>query len=282
MVTAQIKMKALVASRLLLGDIHDWQTFEAERKKAGEIVNRRLARSASSQIGRNYSDLSKQTQNFIRENFARCEYSDLARLCDEVKSGSGLSIRLDEFEKSFFPLTDRVKRQFPFYAHVSIPTYRLQFEFPEHHFLRDIETALPELLETLARLTPFMGSASNTRRDSDVVAALVAREKFLSRSIVSATFSLVEAFLSGLFFTALRTKSLGSVACDEDFLNYAAKKECAPLKDRLDHVVQFASLEQRAGVIGRSKLLWRSGSVIEMRSIIPRHFRGRMSRWVDD
>jgi hypothetical protein len=246
MVTAQIKMKALVVSRLLLGDIPDWRTFEDERKTASDIVNRRAARSVSSQIGRNYRDLSAETQKFIQENFAHCEYRDLARLCDEVKSGSGLSIRLDEFENTFFPLADRVKRRFPFYAHVSISTYGLKFEFPEHHFLRDIETSLPELLDTLARLMPFI-RANDQRRDADIVAGLVAREKFLSRSIVSATFSLVEAFLSGLFFTAVHTKSLGSLACDEDFLDYAAKKESAPLKNRLDRVVQFASLGTESG-----------------------------------
>ena len=177
-------------------------------------------------------------QKFIQQNFVHCQYHDLARLCDEVKSGSGLSIRLDEFEKTFFPLADLVKRRFPFYAHVSISTYGLRFEFPEHHFLRDIETSLLELLDTLARLAPFVRPTSGARRDSDVVAGLVSREKFLSRSIVSATFSLVEAFLSGLFFTAVHTKSLGSLACNEDFLNYAATKESAPLKNRLDRVVQ--------------------------------------------
>ena len=37
MVSAQTKMKTLVVSRLLLGDIPNWQVFEAERKTAGEI-----------------------------------------------------------------------------------------------------------------------------------------------------------------------------------------------------------------------------------------------------
>lgn len=174
-------------ARYCLGDIRDWQTFENERKTADEVVNRRAARRVTSQIGRNYRALSTATQK-LEHNFARCEYNDLARLCDEIKSGSGLSTRLDKFEKTFFPLADRVKQQFPFYAHVSISTYGLRFEFPEHHFLRDIETALPELLDTLARLTPFMTPSADTKRDSDLVARLVAREKFLS-----VTFSLVEA-----------------------------------------------------------------------------------------
>src|ERR1700730_7896828 len=113
MVTAEIKMKALVVSRLLLGDIPDWRTFEDERKTACKIENHHTARSASSQIGRNYRDLSKEMKRFIEENFANCEYRDLARLCDEVKSGSGLSTRLDEFEKTFFPLADSVEAAVP-------------------------------------------------------------------------------------------------------------------------------------------------------------------------
>jgi hypothetical protein len=241
MVNAQIKMKALVMSRLLLGDIPDWRAFANEREAAGKIFNRAIARNVSSQIGRNYRDLSIETRKFIETNFRRCEYDDLARLCDEVKPGDGLSIRLDEFEKAFFPLTDSVKQRFPFYAQLGISTYGLQFEFPEHHFLRDLETAFPELLDTHRRMLPFMQSNHNAKRDRELIGGLVARDKFLSRSIVSATFSLVEAFLSGLFFTATHTKSLGSLDCDEELLKYAATKESAPLRNRLDRIVQFAS-----------------------------------------
>lgn len=235
MVNAQIRMKALVLSRLLLGDLPDWDTFKTECETADKIVNRRAARSVTSQIGRNYHRLSTEVQKFINENFARCEYADLARLCDEVRSGMGLSTRLDEFEKTFFPLANSVKQRFPFYAHVTISTYGLKFEFPEHHFLRDIETSLPELLDTFTsvkRLTP--------KHDPDI-AGLIAHEKFLSRSIISATFSLLEAFISGLFYTAVQTKTIGSLECDDEFLKYAATKESAPLKQRLDRIVQFAS-----------------------------------------
>jgi hypothetical protein len=64
---AQTKMKALVASRLLLGDINDWGTFERERDTARRIANRRTARSVSSQIGRTYRDLSSETRRFIEK-----------------------------------------------------------------------------------------------------------------------------------------------------------------------------------------------------------------------
>lgn len=247
MVPAQIKMKALVMSRLLMGDITNWVIFENERKTAGQIANRHTARSVSSQIGRNYRELSRGIQEFIGKNFIRCEYSDLARLCDLMKIGSGLSLRLDEFEKQFFPLAETVKERVPFYTHVHISTYGLKFEFPEHHFLRDVEISLPDLLETRSRLTPFSGPEFDSNRERDLVASLVAKEKFLSRSIISATFSLTEAFLSGLFFTAVHTKSVGNLVCDEAFLGYARTKESAPLRDRLDRIVRFASKDTETG-----------------------------------
>jgi len=241
MAPAHIRMKALVGSRLMMGDIPNWAAFESERETAGQIANRRTARSVSSQIGRNYRELSTETQKFIDKNFLHCDYDRLARLCDEVKPGSGLSLRLDEFEHKFFPLAKSVKRHIPIYAHVHISTYGLQFEFPEHHFLRDIETSLPELLDTRSRLATFAGPDFDARRDRDLVGGLVAKENFLSRSVISATFSLAEAFLSGLFFTAVHSKSIGRLPCDEEFLKFAATKESAPLRDRLDRIVRFAS-----------------------------------------
>lgn len=247
MVGAQTKMKALVASRLMMGDINSWVLFENERRTAGQITNRRTARSVSSQIGRGYRELTGEVKGFIDNNFVGCGYEDLARLLDEIHVGSGLSIRLDEFEKKFFPLAEAVKRRIPAYAHVHISTFGLQFEFPEHHFLRDIETSLPELLDTMSRLIPFSGPEFDSTRDRDLVGGLVAKEKFLSRSIISATFSLTEAFLSGLFFTAVHSKSVGRLHCDEDFMRFAANKESAPLRDRLNRVVRFTSEDAESG-----------------------------------
>jgi hypothetical protein len=79
----------------------------------------------------------KEIQDFTTKNFIDCGYSDLAGLCDEIKVGIGLSQRLDEFEQKFFPLAESVETRFPFYADVHISPYGLQFEFPEHPFLRD-------------------------------------------------------------------------------------------------------------------------------------------------
>lgn len=237
----------MVVSRLLLGDFDDWQMFERERNAAQRITNRHAARSASAQIGRNYRGLSNETRRFIDENFVKCDYDDLARLCDSVKPGFGLHLRLDDFEKSFFGLAEAVKRRIPCYAHVSISTFGLQFEYPEHHFLGDMRAAFDDLKETLQRLDQLAPSGAAAKRQRDDIGPLVGREKFISRSMVSASFSLVESFMSGLFFAALDVKALGNLPCDEGLLNYAKSRESAALKDRLDRIVRFASSDKKDG-----------------------------------
>src|SRR5262249_45782818 len=162
--------------------------------------------------------------------------SDLARLCDAIEPGIGLYLRLDEFEKAFFPPAESVKRRFPFYAHVSISCWGLQFEYPEHHFLQDLNAGLDDLMETRLRLADLEVTDANMKGKRSEIAPLLSREKFISRSIISASFSLVEAYLSGLFFTALNTNVLGKLSCDEDFLKFAEKKESALLKDRVDRI----------------------------------------------
>jgi hypothetical protein len=195
----------------------------------------------SSRIGRGYGELSKEIKYFIHANFVRCEYDDLARLCDEVRARRGLFLPLAEFEKQFFPLAQSVKQRVPFYAHVHISPFGLQFEFPEHHFLKDIESCVPELLGALSALAPFTQAEFDAKRDRKPVAERVGKEKFLSRAIISAAFNLIEAFLSGLFFAAIHAKSVGSLVCDEEFLEFARKKESAKFWVRLDRVVRFAS-----------------------------------------
>lgn len=270
MVAARTNMKALVAARLMMGDITNWTHFENEREMAGQIANRQTARDVSRRMGRGYRELSVEIKSFIDKNFIRCEHDDLARMLDAINIGSGISMRLDEFEKKFFPMADSVKRHVPSYAHVHISTFGLKFEFPEHHFLRDMEIALPEILDTRSRLAEFRGPDFDSKHDRDLVGGLVAKEKFLSRSVISATFSLVEAFLSGLFFTAVHSKSVGRLRCDEDFMKFAAGKESASLRVRLDRVVRFTSEDaesvllrrmRRASMTSRSRHLSRPASV---------------------
>lgn len=241
------KMKAMVIARLLMGDIPIWDNFENQRRIAAEVSNRGMARKAVARTRRSPKTLLNETRRFIAENFVNCDESQLARLCDAIEPGIGLSMRLGEFEEQFFHLADSVKRRFPYYAHVRISTYGLQFEFPEHHFLRDMETALPMLIDTWSSMQSFTEVLHDASQDHEKKSQLVAYERLLSRSIVSAAFSLVEAFLSGIFYTATHTRSVGSLICDEDFLHYAKKKESAPLSNRLDRVVNFVSKGMQNG-----------------------------------
>jgi hypothetical protein len=246
-VSAQTKMKALVVARLLKGDFENWEIFAGERATADKIGNRQIARRVTAQIGRSYKDLSRETQEFISKNFAGCDYNDLAKLCDAVPVGLGIHQRIVDFEKYSFSLAEGIKSRFPSYAHVSVSIWGLQFEFPEHHFLRDLETGLADLKEVKSNLEKFEKHGATPKLHSEEVRVLIGRERFLSRSIISAAFSLVEAFLSGLFFVAAHTTSIGVLVCDETFQNYAETKESAPLKDRLDRTVRFVSMGHKSG-----------------------------------
>lgn len=238
---AQLRMKALVAARLLLGDFHSWDDFQTDRTKAQNIPNRQVARRVAAQIKRTYRDLTLETSKFISDNFENCGFKELAQLCDEVQIGQGIYLRLDEFESRYFNLNDRIRRRFPFHAHISISTWGMQFEYPEHHFIRDLESAIITIAEMRPKIDEFRNRIRDPKKEQQQLADLVAREKFLSRSIISAGFSLVEAYLSGLFFEALNRKSIGPRECGETFLSFARSGESAALKERLNRVVRFAS-----------------------------------------
>ncbi|WP_430436318.1 hypothetical protein [Oceanibaculum nanhaiense] len=240
-VSAQIKMQALVISRLMLEDFDDWKAFEVERETATKIHNRRTARHVSTQIGRSYSHLTNEIRNFIEKNFCRCGYEDLAKLCKEIEPGVGLHVRLDKFEELFFPINPEIKDKVPFYTNVSISLWGLQFEYPEHHFIKDLEDGFSILKETIIKIDDFQSDSKNPKKHRDEISHLIGREKFISRSLVSAAFSLVESYISGLFFTALHLRKLGQFPCDETFLNYAKNKESSALKSRIDQIVKFSS-----------------------------------------
>jgi hypothetical protein len=246
--SAQAKLKAVVVARLLMGDFDSWEIFARERATTDQIRNRQVARSVAAQIGKSYKGLSGETQKFISANFERCDYSDLAKLCDAVRVGHGVYQRMDDFEREFFPLAERIRDRAPFHAHVSISIWGLQFEFPEHHFLRDLEIGLASLREIELCLDKFQKLEVEPKLHREEVADLVGRERFLSRSVVSAAFSLVEAYLCGLFLVAAHTRTIGMLKCDEIFQKYVKdNEERAPLKGRLDQMVRFVSKGHKCG-----------------------------------
>jgi hypothetical protein len=69
MSSAQVKMKALVLSRLLMRDISNWTAFDCEWQAAGRVANRRAARSVSHRttLGADTTDLAIRCQGLLEK-----------------------------------------------------------------------------------------------------------------------------------------------------------------------------------------------------------------------
>jgi hypothetical protein len=234
-------MKALVCSRLMMGDFKDWEHFVSEREFARQIRNRRQARSVTSQIGRDYKKIKEHVRHFISQHFENATEKNLADLCETIPVPYGLHETLLDFENKHFSLSSKVKSKYPIYAHISISYRGLQFEFPEHHFLNDIEVLFLYLQENEKLLSHPQYSSQKRIENNQNIKLIVSKEKFLSRALISTAFSLVETTLSGIFFTAAAGGTLGQLTVDKDFRAFAIKKESAPLKQRLSTTVQWAT-----------------------------------------
>jgi hypothetical protein len=239
--SATVRMKALVVARLMMGDFQNWDQFKSEIAIAHKVSNRRTARSVMSQIGRNYSQMSTEIEQFIERNFINVTVAQLAALSDSIEVGIGLSMRLAEFETSFFALAPAVKERHPAHCHIRISFWGLQFEYPEMHFLNDLHAGLEELKEVGAAITPFAAYERDPKSGQTELAALVSRERFICRSLISASFSLMEAYLSGVFHLISTDGQLGDRIIIGEFKQYAATKESAPLKARMQKLLSVAS-----------------------------------------
>lgn len=239
--TATSRMKALVVARLMMGDFTDWDQYNSEIAIAHKISNRRTARSVMSQIGRDYSQMSAEIQQFIKRNFMDVTVAQLAALSDEIKLGIGLSVRLTEFESSFFELAAAVKERHPAHCHIHISLWGLQFEYPEMHFLNDLQAGIEQLNEIGAAIGPFARYQRDPKSAQTELSALVSQEKFIRRSLISASFSLVEAYLSGVFHSIGTDGKLGVRVIGDEFKQYAATKESSPLKSRIQKFLMEAS-----------------------------------------
>lgn len=244
--SARVKMKAMVVARLLMGDFSNWRNFEEERDFATRIANRQSARSVSAQIGRGYKELSIKTKNFISENFEDCDYADLANLCDAVVIGYGIHDRIDRFEKNFFQISKDIKEAFPFHAHVSVSLYGLQFEYPEHHFLKDIETAVEQLSEVQPKILNYRVGVWDKKTDRLSLQKIISKEKLMNRVLIIASFNLIESFISGLFYEVVENRSMGKLALSEAFISYAAKNETDILRRRLDKTIRYISNDAKS------------------------------------
>lgn len=252
--TASIKLKAMVTSRLLMGHFDAWTTFAREMEVANQIHNGRMARSVSAQIGRRYGELRGETTKFMVSNFHNCSFDEMARLGDSALQGQGVYLPLDQFEREFFRIAESVKRVVPIYAHVSVSTFGLQFEFPEIHFLNDIQSCIDNIESNEDAVQKLRSEKTLKLGLRDIAHNVVAHRRFLCRSLVSASYSLVEAFMSGIFFSSLKTGIFNGKACEPDLTQFFNTQESAPLKLRLARIAAEISPE----AIGELPLILRS------------------------
>ena len=235
--TVQQRMKALVVGRLMLGDFDSWEQYQEQLNIVHTIQNRRTARALLSQIGKKYKTTRDATARFIEDYFVGISEAEFAKLSEHIVLGSGLSLRLSDFESAHFELAQSLKRRFPPHCHLLISIWGLQFEYPEMHFLNDIEAGIKQLDKISLELLPFGLGHKNPKHQRPEVAHLISLQKLLSRSLVSASFSLLEAQLSGMFFAATKDGKMGSLIVSDDFRKFAETKESAPLKARLERAL---------------------------------------------
>ncbi len=224
-----------------MGDFRDWDQFNSEIAVARKVSNRRTARSVMSQGGRRYNQITSEIKAFIEKNFVDVTVAQLAALSDELENGVGLSMRLSEFESQFFKLALAVKERHPAHCHVRISFWGLQFEYPEMHFLNDMKAGIEQLSKISAAIRPFAKYERDPKSAQIELAALVSQERFICRSLISASFNLVEAYLSGVFHSISTDGRLGVRVIDDEFRRYAATKESAPLKSRIQQLLKEAS-----------------------------------------
>jgi len=85
--------------------------------------------------------LRGEVAKFCRNNFENVEPEDLARLYEPIfEHKCEWYIPLTDFIRDFGKFKDKVLKGAPPHATVRISPWGLQFDYPEHHLMRDLET----------------------------------------------------------------------------------------------------------------------------------------------
>jgi len=239
-VDASIKLRALVCARLMIGDFHNWVSFSSERSRASEILNRRVARHVFSQLPISYRETQARLSEFIHSNFVNCTAEQLAKICDSVQpSEGGLNIGIIEFERNFVQIDDHVEISCPFHSNVSISLWGLKFEFPEHHFLNDLEWSLTETVQAERDANELLTSVVSVKDAPAKAAAIATAQKAASRSTISVCYNLLEAYINGVFFQITEQGYAGLHLCSAEQRTYAQRNKTASFADRVEKLCEI-------------------------------------------
>jgi hypothetical protein len=136
--------RAAAVGRLMAGQLKSigWQDFLTDTEpEALSILPRRNLRGGVVDVR---DRLRGSIEQFCRDNFESMTLERLVDLYAMVKETipAGLRMPLSQFEARFGRVRPKALLDAPAYATVSITLWGLQFEYPEHHFMEDIEVAL--------------------------------------------------------------------------------------------------------------------------------------------
>lgn len=191
--------KAAAVGYLMLGKFKfsGWGDF-LKNTDASELIKlpRRNLKGGAEDVRER---LLPEIEGFCRNNFQGMSTDVLASLHDAIKPTipHGFRLPLAEFQKKYAAPKAETLKDVPLHATVSISLWGLQFEFPEDHFMKDIEVAL-DGANAAHKIVEDIGASNVVKTREKELAGALRREKAACRAGLVACFSLVEAYLNGL------------------------------------------------------------------------------------
>lgn len=146
--------------------------------------------------------LRGEVARFCRSNFQTLQPEDLSRLYAPLsESGGFLNMPLVQFVRDYGPIKPKALRGAPLHATVVLSPWGMQFEFPEHHLVRDVANALNAATQIEFELARHVGTAWSLAKGKSVrpeIASLLRQGATHRRMCILSCFNLVEAYINGV------------------------------------------------------------------------------------
>lgn len=194
--------KAAVVGRLMLGEFNSWQEFlEAETVDLRSLPRKKLKSAASDVKNRLRTEIKK----FSAKNFENINEKKLSKLYEKIKDDRGFEMPLVEFEKQFSKIKKSAYKGCPSHLTISISLWGLKFQFPEEELSKDIAKGLSIAVSTEKELEELKKLNHKLLVEKqDHIGEKMRLKNFASRSVLMASFNLMEAYLNGLAWDFLQ------------------------------------------------------------------------------
>lgn len=189
--------RAAAVGRLLLGQTDGWSDFSVADAAELATLPRRALRSGQRDVN---DRLANEIELFYRRNFQSTTPNFAERLYDVIKRRIPHGFRLPrvEFEEEFARFKPAVVEGIPRHATASITLWGLQFEFPEDHFAKDIGVHVEAARIVSEELNARLKVVKGRPKARVELGPLLRRQNSVTRACLTASFSLMEAYLNGV------------------------------------------------------------------------------------